>query len=52
MAGEFILAVDSSKLGTRAVAVGVEWDKVTTLVTELEPNDSKLDPYRKLANII
>jgi len=52
MAGEVILAVDSSKLGTRAVAVGVEWEKVTTLVTELDPGDAKLDAYRSLADIL
>lgn len=51
-AADVVLAVDSSKLGTRAVAVGVEWEKVTTLVTELDPTDRRLDPYRALADIL
>jgi DeoR family fructose operon transcriptional repressor len=50
-AEEVVLAVDSSKLGAGAVAVGLEWDRVDTLVTELDPRDKTLAPYRKLAQL-
>ena len=40
---DVVLAVDSSKLGGRAVAVGIEWDRVDVLVTELDPGDDRLD---------
>lgn len=52
VAAEVTLAVDSTKLGTRAVAIGVEWDHVTRLVTELDPGDRRLDPYRNLVKIL
>jgi len=50
-ADEVVLAVDSSKLDTRAVAVGVEWDRIAVLVTELDPRDRRLRPYRALADV-
>jgi DeoR family fructose operon transcriptional repressor len=46
VAGEVVLAVDSSKLGGRAVAMSFGWDEVALLVTELDPGDARLDPYR------
>jgi DeoR family transcriptional regulator, fructose operon transcriptional repressor len=46
VASEVIVAVDSSKLGQRASARAFAPDRVTLLVTELEPADSRLDPYR------
>ena len=51
-AGEIVLAVDSSKLGQRAVAVGVPWDAIDLLVTELHPGDRRLDPYRELVEVL
>lgn len=45
-AAEVVLGVDSSKLGSRAFAVGLEWDQIDVLVTELDPTDGRLDPYR------
>jgi DeoR family fructose operon transcriptional repressor len=48
VAGEVVLAVDASKLGTRAVAVSIELGDVDVLVTELSPRDRRLAPYRKL----
>ena len=51
-AGEVILAVDSSKLERRATAVWVGWDTVDVLVTELDPDDPLLDPYRDLATLV
>jgi DeoR family transcriptional regulator, fructose operon transcriptional repressor len=41
-----VVAVDSSKLADTAVALALEWDRVDTLVTELDPADRRLDPYR------
>ena len=46
VASEVVLAVDASKLGTRAVATTFDWDHVDLLVTDLEPGDRRLDPYR------
>ena len=46
-----VLAVDASKLGSRAVAVGIDWEDISMLVTDLDPSDSRLDPYRDLAEI-
>jgi DeoR family fructose operon transcriptional repressor len=46
VAGEVILAVDASKLGQRAPARGLPPERVDIVVTELEPDDPRLDPYR------
>ncbi len=51
VAEEIVLAVDSTKLGTRAVAQAFRWNQIAILVTELEPADRRLDPYRQLAEI-
>ena len=50
-AGVVVVAVDSSKLGGRAAAIGLDWDRIDMLVTDLAPNDTRLDPYRGLAEI-
>ena len=47
VAGEVVVAIDSSKLGQRAVARGLAPDRVDILVTELDPADARLDPYRE-----
>jgi DeoR family fructose operon transcriptional repressor len=47
VAGEVIVAMDSSKLGKRAVARGLFPDRIDILVTELDPSDARLDPYRE-----
>ncbi|MDQ1438164.1 MAG: hypothetical protein QOK43_1793 [Acidimicrobiaceae bacterium] len=52
VAEQVLLAVDSSKLGVRSIAVSVEWDQVTTLVTDLDPGDTRLDPYRERVAIL
>jgi DeoR family fructose operon transcriptional repressor len=51
-ADRVILAVDASKLGAGGIAVGLEWDQVDVLVTELDPLDERLQPYRTLAAIL
>jgi DeoR family fructose operon transcriptional repressor len=50
-AAEIVLAVDSSKLGHRAPARCFSLDRVAVLVTELDPRDSRLDPYRDLVEV-
>ncbi|UDY34904.1 DeoR/GlpR family DNA-binding transcription regulator [Dermatobacter hominis] len=47
VAAEVVLAVDSSKLGQRAPAAGLGPERVAMLVTELDPADRALDPYRE-----
>jgi DeoR/GlpR family transcriptional regulator of sugar metabolism len=51
-AGRVILAADASKLGRRAVALGLEWEQVSLLVTELDPADPRLEPYRALTELV
>lgn len=51
-AEEVVLAVDASKLSRRAVAVGLEWDRIDVLVTELDPTDPRLSAYRGLADLV
>ena len=42
-----ILAVDRSKLGTRAQARMFQLVEVDLMVTDLDPGDSRLDAYRR-----
>ncbi|GAA4768732.1 MULTISPECIES: DeoR/GlpR family DNA-binding transcription regulator [Microbacterium] len=51
-ASRTILCVDSSKLGRRSVARALDGGEFSTIVTELEPSDPRLDPYRLLAEIV
>jgi DeoR family fructose operon transcriptional repressor len=52
VSAEVILAVDSSKLSTRAMGLGLEWDRVRLMVTELDPSDRRLDPYREVVTLL
>ena len=47
-----ILAVDRSKLGARAPARMFELEEVDLLVTELDPGDSRLDPFRAAVELL
>ena len=47
-----VLAVDSSKLGTKARFRSLDLSDHDVLVTELDPADSRLDPYRGDVEII
>lgn len=49
---EVVLAVDSSKLGHRSVARTFELDDLVFLVTELDPADPHLDPYRDAVEVL
>jgi DeoR family fructose operon transcriptional repressor len=51
-AAEIVLAVDASKLGHRAPARCFDFSRIDMLVTELDPADSRLDPYRDRAEVI
>jgi DeoR family fructose operon transcriptional repressor len=46
-----VLAVDQSKLNTRAQARVFDFEDVDLLVTDLTPSDSRLDMYRDLVEI-
>ncbi len=52
VADRVVLAIDSSKLGGRAVAIGVEWEHVDVVVTELDLADERLAPYRDFAELL
>jgi len=43
---EVVLAVDAAKLSQRSAVRALSLDQVTTVVTELDPADARLDPYR------
>lgn len=49
---EIVLAVDASKLGHRAPARGFTLDRVDVLVTELDPGDDRLAPYRDHVRVV
>ena len=51
-AGEVVLAVNATKLGHRAPARAFPLDRVDVFVTELDPRDRRLDPYRALARVM
>lgn len=46
-----ILLVDSSKLDRTAPAHGLDWARIDVLVTDLDPRDERLDPYRDLTEL-
>lgn len=42
-----VLAVDATKLGRRSLVRSLAWDHIDLLVTELDPSDPRLDPFRE-----
>jgi DeoR family fructose operon transcriptional repressor len=52
VAGQVIVAVDSSKLGQRAAARCVPVDRIDVLVTELDPGDERLAPFREHGEVL
>jgi len=42
-----VLCLDSSKLGRRSVGAALHVSDVSVLITELDPDDARLDPYRE-----
>lgn len=51
-AAKVVLAVDASKLERRANAVGLDWDVIDLLVTDLQPRDDRLARYRGLTELL
>jgi len=51
-AGTSVVLADSSKLGQQALVRALEWNSIDVLVTDLEPNDERLDEYRNLVEIL
>ena len=47
-----VLAVDQSKLNTRAQARVLDFEAVDLLVTDLNASDPRLDPFRELVEIL
>lgn len=41
-----VLCLDATKLGERSTGHALDPDRISTLVTELDPADPRLDPYR------
>lgn len=51
-ADETIVCVDSSKLEQRDIAVCLAWSEVAIMVTELNPADARLAPFRDLVELV
>lgn len=47
-----VLAIDHSKLGTRAQARVFDFEDIDLLVTDLDPFDQRLDRYRDLVQLV
>ena len=47
-----VLCLDSSKLGERRPGHALDPDRISTLVTELDPADPRLDPYRDAFELV
>lgn len=46
------LCLDSAKLGGRSTAVTLPFDRIDTLITELDPDDPRLAPFRGMVKIL
>lgn len=47
-----VVAVDSYKLDTRSAVRGLDLADIDLLVTELDPQNERLDPYRELVELL
>jgi DeoR family fructose operon transcriptional repressor len=52
VSSDIVVAVDSSKLGQRAPARALPIERIGILVTDLEPADPRLDPFRDRCEIV
>lgn len=50
-ADRVILAIDATKLAQRSAVRSIELSQIDVIVTELDPNDERLDPYRGLTEL-
>ncbi|KQQ03336.1 MULTISPECIES: DeoR/GlpR family DNA-binding transcription regulator [unclassified Rathayibacter] len=48
---ETVLLVDSSKLERSALARALDWAAISVMVTELDPSDERLEPFRGLVEL-
>jgi DeoR family fructose operon transcriptional repressor len=46
-----ILAIDATKLSQRSAVRSVDLSEIDVIVTELDTNDVRLDPYRELVEL-
>ena len=46
-----VVLADGAKLGRRALARSLAWEAVDLLVTDLDPADPLLDPFRDLVEL-
>ena len=46
------LAIDHTKLGAHGAVAGVAIDRISRIVTDLDPSDSRLDHYRDVCEIV
>lgn len=51
VSGHVVVAVDSTKLGQRGSARCIPIERIDVIVTELDPGDIRLDPYRQLVEL-
>jgi DeoR family fructose operon transcriptional repressor len=49
---EIVVAVDHTKLGRRGSARCLPVERIDALVTDLDPKDRRLDPYRGLTKVV
>jgi DeoR family fructose operon transcriptional repressor len=47
-----VLAVDSSKLGRRSLVRSIGLDRIDLMVTDLNPDDERLDEYREVVELL
>ncbi len=47
-----VLAVDATKLGQRSAVRSIAVEEVDLIVTELDPTDARLDPYRERVELL
>jgi DeoR family transcriptional regulator, fructose operon transcriptional repressor len=50
-AARVVLAADASKLDSQAAAVGLEWEHIDVLVTDLAPDDRRVKSYRRVVEV-
>ena len=48
---QIILCLDSTKLGNRSPGYALDLSDISLLITELDPSDPRLNPYRKLVKL-
>ncbi len=52
VSAEVVVAVDHTKLGQHAPARGLSFDRISVLITDLDPHDERLAPYREIVPVL